>query len=150
MGQSRDRILLEYGSGVAIGNRFMGGEMASNAVPVRAKVGSAARKTGGYNGPKVPAEQRPQGISSHVASLALTDRESVPIGHEGANLGGRTTCQTSPCAFGDRTGKALAVGQEAKQVKDGTRVQVDIGRQMRAAKVTLGPHCDPDGIRRKI
>lgn len=127
----------------------MGHELDSDVTPVQAGLDFATRKTGGFTGAEVLAEQRAAGVASHVISLALDDVDAVPLGHEPIYLDGRIVGQTSSCAFGYRIGKPVALGHVSEPVADGARVQVDIARTLFDATITLGPLYDPDGSRMK-
>lgn len=127
----------------------MGHELDSDVTPVQAGLDFATRKTGGFTGAEVLAEQRAAGVASHVISLALDDVGAVPLGHEPIYLDGRIVGQTSSCAFGYRIGKPVALGHVSEPVADGARVQVDIARTLFDATITLGPLYDPDGSRMK-
>lgn len=128
----------------------MGHELDSDVTPVQTGLDFATRKKGGFTGAEVLADQRAEGVASHVISLALDDVDAVPLGHDPVYLDGKIIGQTSSCAFGYRIGKPVALAHVSEQVKDGARVQVDIARQMFDATVTLGPLYDPDGTRMKV
>ncbi|EBA17682.1 FAD dependent oxidoreductase/aminomethyl transferase [Roseobacter sp. SK209-2-6] len=127
----------------------MGHELDSDVSPIEAGLDFATRKTGGFIGAEALAERRAKGAMPHVISLKLDDETAVPLGHEPIYLDGKIIGQTSSCGFGYRVGKPVALGHVKGVVKDGTRVQIDIARNLLDATVTIGPLFDPAGSRMK-
>lgn len=127
----------------------MGHELDSDVTPIETGLDFATRKKGGFIGAEALAERRAKGAVPHVISLKLDDESAVPLGHEPIYLDGKIIGQTSSCAFGYRVGKPIALAHVSATVKDGTRVQIDIARDLFDATVTIGPLFDPNGTRMK-
>ncbi len=127
----------------------MGHELDSDVSPIEAGLDFATRKKGGFIGADALAERRANSAMSHVISLKLDDETAVPLGHEPIYLDGKIIGQTSSCAFGYRVGKPVALGHVKSSIDDGSRVQIDIARDMFDATVTIGPLYDPAGNRMK-
>ncbi len=124
----------------------MGHELDGDVTPVQTGLDFATRKSGGFIGAEVLAEQRAKGVTSHVVSLKFLDQAAVPLGHEPIYSGGKIVGQTSSAGYGYRIGAPIALGH-AKGLQHGQRVQVDIARQMFEAEVIIGPMFDPTGER---
>ncbi|MEO3414535.1 FAD-dependent oxidoreductase [Roseovarius sp. CAU 1744] len=127
----------------------MGHELDGDVTPIAAGLDFATRKSGGFIGAEALAERRAAGVGPGVVSLILDDENAVPLGHEPIYRDGRIIGQTSSCAFGYRIGKPVALGHVKSPVAHGTRVQIDIARDLYDATVTIGPLFDPDGDRMK-
>jgi 4-methylaminobutanoate oxidase (formaldehyde-forming) len=128
----------------------MGHELDSDISPIEVGLDFATRKSGGFSGFSALEEKRALGAFNRVISLILEDVEAVPLGHEPVYLNGEIIGQTSSCAFGHRVGKPIALASADTAVREGTRVQLDIGRRLFDATVRRGPIFDPDGSRMKI
>lgn len=128
----------------------MGHELDSDINPIECGLDFATRKKGGFTGFEALEKRRAEGAVNRVVSLVLADAQAVPVGHEPIYLDGRIVGQTSTCAFGYRIGKPIALGHVSTPLVDGASVQVDIGRQLFDATVTLGPLFDPAGSRMKV
>ncbi len=127
----------------------MGHELDSDVTPIETGLDFATRMKGGFIGADALAERRARGAASHVISLRLDDENAVPLGHEPIYLDGKIIGQTSSCAFGYRVGKPIALGHVKGPIEDGSRVKVDIARNLFDATVNFGPLFNPDGSRMK-
>ncbi|MBT52501.1 MAG: FAD-dependent oxidoreductase [Mameliella sp.] len=128
----------------------MGHELDSDVTPISAGLDFATRKSGGFIGANALAAARAKGDVSRVFSLILDDPTAVPLGHEPVYLDGKIVGQTTTCAFGYRVGKPVALCHGHHRLAGGTRLRVDIARQMFDATVVEGPVFDPDGARMKV
>ena len=125
----------------------MGHELDSGVTPIAAGLDFAVRKSGGFIGAAALEEARARGEASHMVSLLLDDEAAVPLGHEPIYFKGRIVGQTSSCAFGYRVNRPVALGHSSERLESGSRVKIDIARQMFDATVLLRPLFDPDGSR---
>lgn len=122
----------------------MGHELDGDVTPVDAGLDFAVRKSGGFIGAEALAKARGIG-RSHVVSLILEDVNAIPLGHEPIYLGDAIIGETSSAAFGYRVGRPIALAHVRRPVEDGAQVTLDIAGTHFAAKVAIGPICDPDG-----
>ena len=127
----------------------MGHEIDSDNSPIEAGLMFATRKSGGFIGFDALQERLKSGAFRQVVSLTIDDQSAVPIGHEPICLKGDIIGHTTSCSFGHRIGGPVALGNVHRPVETGTRVQVDIARQLFDASVTVGPLFDPQGKRMK-
>jgi len=127
----------------------MGHELDGDITPIAAGLDFAVRKGGGFIGAEALEAARARGEVVHIISLTFDDEAAMPLGHEPIYCDDRIVGQTSSCAFGYRIGKPVGLGHIHEPVKDGTRVQIDIARQMFGATVAVGPLFDPKGTRMK-
>ena len=129
------------------GFRAMGHELDGDTNPNSAGLGFALRKSGGFIGAEALQTLRPEDMLPRVVSLKLDDTAAVPLGHEPIYLDGEIIGHTTSAAFGYRVGKPVALAVLDAPGTSGTRVQVDIARQMFDATLVTGPLFDPDGTR---
>ena len=140
----------------------MGHELDSDVSPIDVGLARMLRPynphTGNtYIGASAIAEQHAAGATCKLVSLTFADISALPLGavplgvlplgHEPIYLDGDIIGLTTSCAFGFRVGAPIGLGRVRIAVADGTRVQIDVGRQLFDATVTLGPLFDADGGR---
>ncbi len=83
-----------------------------------------------------------------MVSLVLEDAAALPLGHEPVRADGRIVGQTTSAAFGYRISRPLALAYLVRAfAREGAEVEVDIARQLYAARVTLKPAFDSEGRR---
>nr|WP_269843644.1 FAD-dependent oxidoreductase [Actibacterium pelagium] len=124
----------------------MGHELDGDVTPIDAGLEFATRKSGGFIGFDALQDQRAAGTPSKIISLTFSNKAAMPLGHEPIYAGDKIVGQTSSAGYGFRVDAPVALGN-AKGLRDGQQVQVDIARQMFDATVTLGPLYDPTGER---
>jgi 4-methylaminobutanoate oxidase (formaldehyde-forming) len=127
----------------------MGHELDSDVTPIEAGLDFATRKSGGFIGAAALEEERTNGASPRVISLALDDSTANLQGHEPIYLDGEIIGQTTSCAFGYRINRPVALGSTRTPIANGTQVQIDCARTLFNATVTNGALFDPDGARVK-
>lgn len=127
----------------------MGHELDSDVSPIEAGLMFATRKSGGFMGYEALQERKAAGAAPNVVSLKFDDGSAVPIGHEPIYHQGRIIGDTTSCAFGFRVGKPIALGHISEPLETGTKVEVDIARDMFEAEIVRGPLFDPEGLRMK-
>jgi 4-methylaminobutanoate oxidase (formaldehyde-forming) len=125
----------------------MGHELDSDISPVDVGLAGMTRHAGGFIGADALAGYRQSGARSRLVSLVFDDESAVPLGHEPIMSEGEIVGKTTSTAFGYRVGKPVALGLLKRRLSAGTRVQVDIARQMFDARVEIGAVFDPDGAR---
>ncbi len=125
----------------------MGHELDGDVTPIDTGLDFATRKSGGFVGAGVLAQQKANGAQSRVISLLIEDETAVPLGHEPIYQGDTIIGQTTSTAFGFRVGRPVALGLVNRFVDSETEVRVDIAGKMFTAKVIIGPLFDPDGSR---
>lgn len=127
----------------------MGHELDGDNTPVEAGLMFATRKTGGFTGYDALQARLENGATPKLVSLTIDDENAVPLGHEPIYLNREIIGHTTSCAFGFRVGKPIALGMVHQTVDPGTRVKVDIARQMFDATLSTGALYDPEGTRMK-
>ena len=72
----------------------------------------------------------------------------MPLGNEPVLAGGRIIGKTTSAAFGYRVGRPVAIALvESSAVIDRGPVEVNIGGELVAARMSLAPLFDPSGAR---
>ena len=127
----------------------MSHELSRDVSPIEAGLMFAVRKSGGFVGHRALMKRKQSGASSKAVSIKIMDEMAVPLGHEPIYLNGEIIGQTSSCAYGYRIGKPVALGHTKIALETGTLVQIDIGRTLYDAEITIGPLYDPNGTRMK-
>ena len=125
----------------------MGHELDSDVSPIEVGLAAMTRKSGGFIGAEALDARRSDGVAPRIISLLFDDEMAVPLGHEPICLDGQIIGETASCAFGYRVGKPVALAYVRQQAVTGTRVEVDIARDLFSATVRIGPLFDPDGSR---
>ena len=125
----------------------MGHELDSDISPIEAGLDFATRKNGGFIGADALGARRAHGAITHLVSLELDDDDAVLLGHEPIYFEGEVVGQTTSCAFGYRLGKPVSLGYVESNLKDGSRVKIDIAREFFDATVTVGALFDPGNSR---
>lgn len=123
----------------------MGHELDADVTPVEAGLLPMTRTGGGFLGYEALCARKQEGAKRKVISLLFEDAHAVPLGHEPVYLDGDIIGETSSCAFGYRIGAPVALGYGDAQMDAGARVEVDIAREMFAARIMQGALFDPDG-----
>ena len=123
----------------------MGHELDGDVTPLRAGLGFALRKSGGFIGAEGLEQTRAKGEKSQVVSLVLDDASATPLGHEPIYLDDVIIGETSSAAFGYRVNRPVALAHLRRAVDAGSVVAVDIAGRRFAARVVIGAICDPNG-----
>ncbi len=131
------------------GFRAMGHELDGDISPIEAGLGFATRRSGGFVGFEALNERRAAGARPELVSLVLTDPIACPLGHEPVRRDGSIIGQTTSCAFGYRVGRPVALARLSRPLADGSRVKIDIARELFDAVVRTGSAFDPSGVRMK-
>jgi glycine cleavage system aminomethyltransferase T len=86
--------------------------------------------------------------ATRLMSLSFEDESAVPLGNEPVLAGGRIIGKTTSAAFGYRVGRSVAIALvESGAVIDGGAVEVNIGGDLVAARMSVAPLFDPSGAR---
>ncbi|MGB0519361.1 MAG: glycine cleavage T C-terminal barrel domain-containing protein, partial [Candidatus Puniceispirillaceae bacterium] len=86
--------------------------------------------------------------ATRLMSLSFEDESAVPLGNEPVLAGGRIIGKTTSAAFGYRVGRPVAIALvESGAVIDGGAVEVHIGGELVAARMSVAPLFDPSGAR---
>ena len=131
------------------GFRAMGHELDGDISPIEAGLAFATRRSGGFVGFEAMKERRAAGARPELVSLVLDDPAACPLGHEPVCRDENIIGLTTSCAFGYRVGRPVALARLSRPLEDGSRVQVDIARELFDAIVRTGPAFDPAGVRMK-
>ncbi|MDE2911805.1 MAG: FAD-dependent oxidoreductase [Paracoccaceae bacterium] len=131
------------------GFRAMGHELDGDISPIEAGLAFATRRSGGFVGFEAMSKRCVAGSRPELVSLVLDDPTACPLGHEPVFQGENIIGQTTSCAFGYRVGGPVALARLSRPPADGSRVRIDIAREMFDAIVQAGPAFDPAGVRMK-
>lgn len=128
----------------------MGHELDGDTTPIEAGLLPMTRKDAGFIGAEALAARKATNFPPTIVSLTIDVETAIPLGHEPIYHDGAIIGQTTSCAFGYRVGKPVGLGHLNTRLPTGTRVQIDIAREMYDATITLGALFDPDGIRMRV
>ncbi len=124
-----------------------GHELDSDVTPIEAGLEFAIGWNTDFIGREALLRRRDEGPKSHMVTILLDDPSAVPLGHEPIRLDGEIVGETTSAAFGYRVGKPVALGYAHVDAPEGLDVQVDIARELFAARLTTSPAFDPKGAR---
>ncbi len=127
--------------------RAMGHELDGDITPLEAGLDFAVAWDSDFIGREALERRRAEGIKTRIATLILDDVHAVPLGNEPVYAQDRIIGKTTSAAFGYRVGKPVALAEIEADVAQDTQVEIDIARDMWAARVILGPAFDRNGIR---
>ncbi len=123
----------------------MGRELDADTTPVEAGLEATVAWAGDFVGREALLRRRDAGPRGRIATLVLEDGEAAPFGGEPVRLDGAIVGRTTSAAYGWRVGAPAALawieGPAAKALAagEGVRVEVDIARELHAARASLGP-----------
>ncbi len=129
------------------GYRAMGHELDGDITPLEAGLDFAVAWESDFIGREALERRRAEGIETRIATLVLDDGHAVPLGNEPVYAAGRIVGKTTSAAFGYRIGKPVALAEIEAEIAEDTPVEIDIARDMWAARATLSPAYDPKGTR---
>ena len=124
-----------------------GHELDSDVTPIEAGLEFAIGWNTDFIGREALLRRRDEGPKAHMVTILLDDPSAVPLGHEPIRLDGEIVGETTSAAFGYRVGKPVALGYAHVDAPEGLDVQVDIARELFAARLTTSPAFDPKGAR---
>jgi len=126
-----------------------GHDLDTDISPIQAGLAFAVGWDRPFIGREALLRQREAAEACRIVTLLLEDEDAVPLGGEPVYLEDRIAGKTTSAAFGYRIGRPLAIADLtlAEARAEGATAFVDIAGTRHAAKVTLRPAFDPQGLR---
>ena len=125
-----------------------GHELDTEVSPLQAGLGFAVAWDTNFIGREALLAQRDTLPAKTIVSIVLDVDGAVPLGNEPVYDGGRIVGKTTSASYGYRVGAPLALAMiEQNTAVDGAGVEVDIGGERIAGRVSLRAVFDPDGQR---
>jgi len=137
--------------------RAWGRELTTDYSPFEAGLGFAVSfdKAAPFIGRETLLAHRGRPVPRRLVNFVLDDPEALPLGDEPIWSGGRMVGSTTSAAYGHSVGRAVAMGYvtceegiDAAYLAQ-ARFQIEIADNRAAARASLRPPYDPDGLRIK-
>ncbi len=126
-----------------------GHELDSDITPIETGLEFAVDWDTDFIGREALLRRRDAGAKVRLVTILMEDPRAVPLGSEPVHLGGEVVGETTSAAFGYRVGKPVALGYVPVDTPEGAAVEVDIGGERFAGKLTATAAFDPAGARMK-